>query len=178
MNLINRVFRPYLDRFMIVFTDDILIYTKGNTEHTKHLKLVLEKLRKHQLYAKFSKCQFWLDQISFLGHVVSTEGICLDPQNIFALSMWEQPRNVTEVRSLLGLDSYYRLFVQDFSVIALPLTKLTWKGVKFEWDENCEHSFQELKHHLTHAPVFAFLNDGGEFEIYSDAHSFQAWVVF
>ena len=100
--------------------------------------LSLKKLREHQLYAKFSKCQFWLDQVAFLGHVILAQGIQVDPQKVATIENWEQPQTVTEVRSFLGLAGYYRRFVKDFSVIALPLTRLTRKDVKFEWDDNCE----------------------------------------
>ncbi|XP_068315004.1 uncharacterized protein [Pyrus communis] len=155
MDLMNRVFQPYLDRFVIVFIDDILVYTKSKAEHVRHLTLVLKRLREHQLYAKFSKCQFWLDQVAFLGHIISAKGILVDPQKVSAVESWEQPRTVTEVRSFLGLAGYYRRFVKDFSVIALPLTRLTRKDVKFEWDDKCEQSSQQLKHCLTHAPVLA-----------------------
>ncbi|KAM1521892.1 hypothetical protein ACFX10_012067 [Malus domestica] len=169
MDLMNRVFRPYLDRFVIVFIDDILIFSKSVSEHKKHLRLVLERLSSEQLYAKFSKCQFWLTQISFLGHVVSAEGISVDPQKVSAITTWEQPRNVTEVRSFLGLAGYYRRFVKGFSAIALPLNKLTRKEVEFKWDEDCERSFQELKRCLTQAPVLTLPDDSGEFDIYTDA---------
>ncbi|TQD86597.1 hypothetical protein C1H46_027863 [Malus baccata] len=169
MRLMNEVFQEYLDRFVIVFIDDILVYSKSESDHIRHLNLVLRKLREHQLYAKFSKCQFWLDQVAFLGHVVSAQGIQVDPQKIAAVENWEQPRTNTEVRSFLGLAGYYRRFVQDFSMIALPLTKLTRKDVKFEWDDSCEQSFQQLKYCLTHAPVLILPDDNGNFEIYSDA---------
>ena len=169
MDLMNRVFRPYLDRFVIVFIDDILVYSKSVNEHRKHMRLVLERLRNNQLYAKFDKCQFWLTQVGFLGHIVSVERISVDPQKVAAVSNWEQPRNVTEVRSFLGLAGYYRRFIQNFSTIALPLTKLTRKGVKFEWDASCEQSFQELKRRLTQAPVLALPDDSGEFEVFTDA---------
>ena len=121
------------------------------------------------MYAKFNKCQFWLKQVAFLGHVISAQGIQVDPQKIAALESWEQPRTVTEVQSFLGLVCYYRRFVKDFSVIVLPLTRLTKKEVKFEWDKNCEQSFQQLKYCLTHAPVLTLPDDSGNFEIYSDA---------
>ncbi|XP_070660523.1 uncharacterized protein [Malus domestica] len=139
MRLMNEVFQQYLDKFVIVFIDDILVYSKSKADHIRHLNLVLKKLREHQLYAKFSK--------------LSAQGIQIDSQKIAAVENWEQPRTVTEVWSFLGLAGYYRRFVQDFSMIALPLTKFTRKDVKFEWDENCEQSFQQLKYCLTHAPV-------------------------
>ncbi|KAM2774297.1 hypothetical protein COP1_019197 [Malus domestica] len=169
MRLMNEVFQQYLDKFVSVFIDDILVYSKPKADHIRHLNLVLKKLREHQLYAKFSKCQFWLNEVAFLGHVVSAQGIQVDPQKIAVVENWEQPRTITEVRSFLGLAGYYRRFVQETSMIALPLTKLTRKDVKFEWDENCEQSFQQLKYCLTHAPVLVLPDDSGNFEIYSDA---------
>ncbi|CAL9012614.1 unnamed protein product, partial [Prunus brigantina] len=135
----------------------------------KHLEIVVGTLRRRQLYAKFSKCQFWLDRISFLGHVISAEGIYVDPQKIEAVMNWPQPTSVTEIRSFLGLAGYYRRFVEGFSVIAAPLTRLTRKGVKFEWSDECEKSFTELKTRLTTAPVLTLPDDSGNFVIYSDA---------
>ena len=131
MDLMNRVFGPYLDKFVTVFFDDILVYSSRKEEHAEHLRIVLQTLREHQLYAKFSKCQFWLDRVAFLGHVVSAEGISVDPQKIEAIVDWKPPTNVTEVRSFWGLASYYRKFVEGFSKIATPLTKLTRKEEKF-----------------------------------------------
>ncbi|XP_068319946.1 uncharacterized protein [Pyrus communis] len=145
------------------------VYSKSKSEHVRHLTLVLKRLRKHQLYVKFSKCQFWLDQVAFLGHVISAQGILMDRQKVVAVKKWEQPRTVIEVRSFLGLAGYYRQFVKNFFVIALPLTRLTRKDVKFEWDDNCEQSFQQLKYCLTHVPVLALPNDSGNFKVYSDA---------
>ena len=130
---------------------------------------MLKKLREHRLYANFSKCQFWLKEVAFLGHVISAQGIQVDSQKTTAVENWEQPKTVTVVRSFLSLAGYYRRFVQDFSILTLPLTRLTRKNVKFEWDENCEQSFQQLKYCLTHAPVLTLPDDGGNFEIYSDA---------
>ena len=112
------------------------MYSKSKADHAQHLSLVFKKLREHRLYAKFSKCQFWLDEVAFLGHVVSAQSIQVDPRKIAAVENWEQPRTVTEVRSFLGLAGYYRRFVKDFPIMALPLTKLTKKDVKFEWDDD------------------------------------------
>ena len=153
MDLMNRVFRPYLDRFVIVFIDDILVYSRSELEHERHLGLVLQTLRRHQLYAKFNKCEFWLSRVGFLGHVVSAGGIYVDPQKVEAVANWGQPTTVTEVRSFLGLAGYYRRFIEGFSKIAGPLHCLTRKGVKFEWSDRCKGSFQTLKEKLTSAPV-------------------------
>ena len=127
MDLMNRVFRPYVDKFVVVFIDDILVYSKDAQEHEQHLKIVLQTLREKKLYAKLSKCDFWLKEVSFLGHIVSTEGIIVDPTKIEAIVNWKPPRNVTEVRSFLGLVGYYRIFTRGFSVITSLLTKLLRK---------------------------------------------------
>ena len=127
MDLMNRVFRPYLDRFAIVFIDDILVYSRSEFEHERHLGLVLQTLRQYQLYAKFSKCEFWLSRVGFLGHVVSADGIYVDPRKVEAVENWEQPTMVTEVRSFLGLAGYYPRFIEGFSKIAGLVHCLTRK---------------------------------------------------
>ena len=169
MDLMNRVFQPYLDRFVIVFIDDILVYSGSSEEHSEHLRIVLQTLRERQLYAKLSKCQFWLDRVAFLGHVISAEGVSVDPQKIEAVVNWKPPKNVSEVRSFLGLAGYYRKFVEGFFKIAAPLTKLTRKDVKYDWVDACQKSFDELKGRLTSAPVLALPNGRYGFVVYSDA---------
>ncbi|KAA3465609.1 RNA-directed DNA polymerase-like protein [Gossypium australe] len=141
MDLMNRIFRPYLDRFVVVFIDNILIYSRDESEHVEHLRIVLQTLRDKELYAKFSKCEFWLREVRFLGHIISAEGIRVDPSNISAVVDWKPPRNVSEFRSFLGLAGYYRCFVKGFSMIATPMTRLLQKDVKFEWSEKCQRSF-------------------------------------
>ncbi|XP_028753420.1 uncharacterized protein LOC114713011 [Neltuma alba] len=115
MNYMNRIFRPYLDKFVVVFIDDILIYSQNEEERHEHLKIVLQALRKHKLYAKLSKCEFWLKEVKFLGYVVSAERVAVDPTKVDAVLKWKQLKSVTEVRSFLGLARYYRRFVQGFS---------------------------------------------------------------
>ena len=169
MDLMNRVFHPYLDRFVIVFIDDILVYSRSELGHERHLGLVFQTLRQYQLYVKFRKCEFWLSRVGFLGHAVSADGIYVDPQKVEAVANWEQPTTVTKVRSFLGLAGYYRRFIEGFSKIAGPLHCLTRKGVKFEWIDRCEGSFQTLKEKLTSAPVLTFPKGNEGFEVYSDA---------
>ncbi|KAL4388250.1 hypothetical protein GQ457_09G016270 [Hibiscus cannabinus] len=169
MDLMNRVFKPYLDKFVVVFIDGILIYSRNKDEHAEHLRIVLQILRERQLFAKFSKCEFWLSKVSFLGHVISAEGIKVDPKKIQTVIDWRPPKNVGEVRSFLGLAGYYRRFVKGFSTIALPLTKLLRKDQLFNWSENQQRSFDQLKQALTHAPVLVQPESGKEFTVYSDA---------
>ena len=125
MDLMNRVFKPFLDHFVIVFIDDILVYSKSREEHEYHLRIILQTMRNHKLYAKFSKCEFWLDHVTFLGHVVSKEGIMVDPKKVEAFQTWPRLTTVMEISSFLGLIGYYKRFVRDFSKISTPLTKLT-----------------------------------------------------
>ncbi|KAL0561191.1 hypothetical protein IC582_001612 [Cucumis melo] len=169
MDLMNRVFKDFLDSFVIVFIDDILIYSKTEAEHEEHLHQVLKTLRANRLYAKFSKCEFWLKKVSFLGHVVSSEGVSVDPAKIEAVTNWPRPSTVSEIRSFLGLAGYYRRFVEDFSHIAIPLTQLTRKGTPFVWSPTCESSFQELKQKLVTAPILTVPDGSESFVIYSDA---------
>ncbi|KAA3460520.1 DNA/RNA polymerases superfamily protein [Gossypium australe] len=164
----NRVFRQYLDRFVVVFIDDILIYSRNETEHAEHLRLVLQTLRDQQLYAKFSKCEFWMSEVSFLGHIVSTSGIRVDPNKISAILDWKPPKNSFEIRSFLGLAGYYRRFVKGFSMIGTPLIKVLQKDVKFEWTKKCQKSFDQLKAFLTEAPVLTQPETGKEFVVFSD----------
>ena len=169
MDLMNRIFQPYLDQFVIVFIDDILIYSGSKEVHEEHLRVVLQILRENQLYAKFSKCQFWLDSIAFLRHVISAEGVYVDPQKIEAIVNWKPPTKVTEIRSFLGLAGYYRKLVEGFSKLAAPLTKLTRKEEKFVWSEACQQSFDELKRKLTSAPVLTLPSGQDGYTMYCDA---------
>ena len=130
---------------------------------------MLQTLREHQLHAKLKKCEFWPEEVVFLGHVVSKEGIKVDPQKIRAIVDWPRPANVTEIRSFLGLAGYYRMFIKDFSKISSPLTNLLKKVVKFEWSSKCEEAFQELKSRLTSAPILTLPVEGEEYIVYSDA---------
>ena len=138
---------------VLVFLDDILVYSENEEEHEEHLRLTLQFLREHQLYTKVSKCDFYRDRIQYLGHVISKEGISVDPEKIVAIMNWPTPRNVTYVRSFMGAIGYYRRFIKGFLKVAHAITSLQKKGIKFEWTSRCEESFEQLKNILTSAPV-------------------------
>jgi hypothetical protein len=169
MTMMNKVFMEYLDKFVVVFIDDILIYSKDDAEHEKHLRLIMEKLREHKLYAKFSKCEFWLNKVGFLGHIISAEGVAVDPSKVASVTEWETPKNVGDIRSFLGLAGYYRRFIENFSKIARPMTELLKKEKKFIWTDACEASFQELKQRLVSAPVLCLPDIQKDFQVYCDA---------
>ncbi|KAK9119024.1 hypothetical protein Scep_017117 [Stephania cephalantha] len=169
MGLMHRVLRPYLDIYVIVFIDDILIYSMTREEYASHLRAVLTTLREHRLYAKFSKCDFWLSAVRFLGHVISDQGISVDSEKIRAIIDWRTPESAFDIRSFLGLAGYYRRLVQDFSSIASPMTRLTKKDVRFDWLEECEKAFWELKRRLTSAPVLTLPELGKSLSVYTDA---------
>ncbi|XP_072074016.1 uncharacterized protein [Arachis hypogaea] len=165
----TQVFRPFLDKFVVVFIDDILVYSKTAREHEEHLRIVLQILKERKLYTKLSKCEFWKEEVKFLGHVVSKGGIAVVPSKVEAVMEWERPTTVTKVRSFLGLAGCYRRFIEGFSRIALPMTKLTRKEVPFVWTSECEESFQTLKQRLTSAPVLILPEPHESFEVYCDA---------
>ncbi|GAU51960.1 hypothetical protein TSUD_417460 [Trifolium subterraneum] len=169
MEYMNRIFHSFLDKFVVVFIDDILVYSKSEEEHKEHLRIVLQVLKEKKLYAKLSKCEFWLEEVSFLGHVISSGGIAVDPAKVDAVTKWGTPESVSEIRSFLGLAGYYRRFIEGFSKMALPLTLLTRKDQAFVWDEKCEKSFQELKEKLTTAPVLILPDAKESFVVYCDA---------
>ncbi|WVZ75520.1 hypothetical protein U9M48_023565 [Paspalum notatum var. saurae] len=149
MQLMNSVFMDYLDNFVVVFIDDILIYSKTEAEHEEHLRLVLQRLREHKLYAKFSKCEFWIDEVRFLGHVVSKGGIAVDPSKVSAVTNWKVPEIPKEVRGFLSLAGYYQRFIENFSKIAKPMTSLLEKDAEFRWTNAQQAAFDELKKRLT-----------------------------
>jgi len=169
MEYMNPIFHPYLDQFVVVFIDNILVYSKSEEEHVEHLRIVLQVLKEKQLFAKLSKCEFWLGEVSFLGHVILRGGIAVDPSKIDAVMQWESPKSVFEVISFLGLAGYYRRFIEGFSKLALPLTQLTRKWQAYVWDPKCENSFLELKKRLTSAPMLILPNPKECFVVYCDA---------
>jgi hypothetical protein len=167
--LMNSVFMPELDKFVVVFIDDILVYSKSMEDHEEHLWVMLQRLRDHQLYTKFSKCEFWINEVPFLGHVISSEGIAVDPSKVRDVLDWEPPKFVHQVWSFLGLVGYYRRFILNFSNISKPITELLKKGTKYVWRKECDEAFQTLKKLLTTSPVLAQPNITKPFDIYCDA---------
>jgi hypothetical protein len=142
MYLMNKVFMEYLNKFVVMFIDDILVYSRSEEEH---LHLALQKLREHRLYAKLSKCEFWLKQVAFLGHIILKGGISMDPSKVQDVLSQNAPTSVDDIRSFLGLAGYYRRFIEGFLRISKPMTELLKKDKKFEWAFAYEASFQELK---------------------------------
>jgi hypothetical protein len=165
----NSVFMPELDKFVVVFIDDILIYSKNEEEHAQHLRIVLTRLREHQLYAKFSKCAFWLEEIQFLGYVLSANGITVDPTKVTNILEWKPPTIVHQVRSFLRLAGYYRKFIPDFSKLVKPITSLLKNDTKFNWSSRRNEPFQQLKVLLTTASVLAQPDIENPFDVYCDA---------
>ena len=172
MHLMQSIFGPHLDSFVIVFLDDILIFSKTLQEHRKHVRIVLELLRNNKLYAKKSKCEFFKQSISFLGHVVSGEGISMEKDKVKAIQEWPIPTNVAAIRSFLGLAGYYRRFVKDFSKLAMPLTDLLRTDVKFEWNKSQQQSFLQLKQSISSAPVLTLPDDSLPYIVSTDASGF------
>ncbi|GJU01300.1 putative reverse transcriptase domain-containing protein [Tanacetum coccineum] len=169
MDLMNSVCKPYLDKFVIVFIDDILIYSRNEKEHEEHLKTILEMLKKEELYAKFFKCEFWINTVKFLSHMIDSSGIHVDPAKIEAVKNWASPTTPSEIRQFLGLAGYYRRFIEGFSKIAKPMTKLTQKNQEFDWGEEQEEAFQLLKQKLCVAPILALPEGSEDFVVYYDA---------
>nr|GEX38659.1 putative reverse transcriptase domain-containing protein [Tanacetum cinerariifolium] len=169
MDLMNQVCKPYLEKFVIVFIDDILIYSKNEQEHGEYLKLILELFKKEKLYAKFSKCEFWILRVQFLGHVIDGRGIHVDPSKIEPVIDWASPKTPMEIHQFLGLAGYCRRFIEGFSKIAKPMIKLTQKKVIFDWGDKQEAAFQLLKQKLCSAPILALPKGAEDFVAYCDA---------
>ena len=164
-----KVYSTELDDPTIVFIDDILIYSRNEEEHANHLKIILELLIKKKLYAKFSKCEFWIKVVQFLRHLINSQRLHVDPAKIEAVKSWSSPTTPTEILQFLGLSGYYRRFIKDFSKIAKSLTILTQKDKKFDWGEDQETAFQILKQKLCEAPILALPEGNDDFVVYCDA---------
>nr|GFA79491.1 putative reverse transcriptase domain-containing protein [Tanacetum cinerariifolium] len=169
MDLMNRVCKLYLEKFVIVFIDDILIYSKLEEEHEVYVKTILDLLKKEKLYAKFSKCEFWLKVVQFLGHVVNRDGIHVDPSKVESVKNWKTPESSTKIRSFFGLAGYYRRFIENFSKIVKPLTLLTQKNKTYVWGDKQDEAFRILKEKLCNAPVLALPDGPNDYVVYCDA---------
>jgi hypothetical protein len=169
MYLVNKVVMEYLYKFIMVLINDILVYSRNEEEHKEHLCLILQKFRDHRMYVMLSKCEFWLKQVAFLGHVKSKGGISIDPSKIQDVLSWNMPTNVGDIQSFLGLAGYYRRFIEGFSKITKPMVKLLRKDNRFKWMPACEASLQELKKRLATAPVLVMPDMEKSFSIYYDA---------
>jgi RNase H-like domain found in reverse transcriptase/Reverse transcriptase (RNA-dependent DNA polymerase) len=165
----NEGLRPYLDRFCLVYLDDILIYSRTEKEHVEHLRIILDKLRVHKLYCKLSKCEFLRSHLSSLGHNISSDSIGVGERKFHAIRCWERPKNLVNVHGFPGLCDYYRRFVRNFSTIAGPLTNLTRKDVAFEWTPAQEAAFTQLKEALMNTPILRNSDSTLPFDVQTDA---------
>jgi hypothetical protein len=175
-SLMNDLFKPYLRKFVLVFFDDILIYSKNFTDHLKHLKLVMEIVKTHQLYVKLSKCAFGKQEVEYLGHLISEEGVKADPEKITAMTNWPIPKTPKALRGFLGLTGYYRKFVQGYGGIAGPLTSLL-KKESFQWNEGANIAFNRLKEVMTTPPILGLPDFSKPFLIECDASGEGLWAV-
>jgi len=164
----NEVLRPFLNDFIVVYLDDILVYSKSNEDHVIHLRKLFEKLREVKLYGKLEKCIFMNPTVAFLGYIVTREGVHVDPEKVKAVQTWSTPTNVHEVRIFHGLASFYRRFIKNFSTIMAPITELTKKG-GFEWGVNAQRAFEKVKDMLCNAPVLVLPDFDKVFEVECDA---------
>jgi hypothetical protein len=169
MYLMNGVFMDYLYKFVVVFIDDILIYSQNEEEHEEHLKMALQQLREHQSYAKLSKCEFWISEVMFLGHIINQDGLVMDPKKVVDILDWKAPRDVRGIKSFIGMARYYWCFIEGFSKIARPMTTLLAKKVEFKWTPKCQESFEVLKKKLTTSPMLILPNVHKPFSVYYDA---------
>jgi hypothetical protein len=174
----NNIFGEWLDDFVVVYIDDILVYNNSMEEHVEHLRKVFQRLRKNKLYVKFKKCKFRVTKVDFLGHRITQEGLKMDDHKVKTISDWEPPRSVLALRSFLRLVSYYCKFIKNFARIVTPLTNLLKKSSKtYEWDEACNEAFETLKGILVKAPMLQSPNFDKDFEIHFDASDFAIGVV-
>jgi hypothetical protein len=169
MNMMNSVFMDYLDKFVVVFIDDILIYSQSEAEHADHLRMVLQRLREHQLYAKLSKCEFWISEVLFLGHIINKEGLAMDPKKVADILNWKAPTDARGIKSFIGMAGYYRRFIEGFLKIVKPRTALLGNKVEFKWTQKCQEAFEALKEKLTTAPVLVLPDVHKPFSVYCDA---------
>jgi hypothetical protein len=159
----------YLDKFIVVFIDDILVYSQNEQEHEEHLRKVLQRLQHCQLYAKLSKCEFWISEVLLLGHIINQEGLAVDPKKVAAILDWKAPKDARGMKSFIGMTDYYRRFIEGFSKIARPMTALLAKKVEFKWTLACQKFFETLKEKLTIATILILPDVHKSFSVYCGA---------
>ena len=175
--LVQDILKPLLDKSVIVYIDDILIFSKNDQEHQEHIRQVFKLLREHKLYGKVSKCEFFKKSVAYLGHIISDEGISTDPQKVEAIKAWPIPKNLKELQSFLGICNYYQRFIPHYSGIATPLTNLTHKNTEYQWTSQAQEAFEELKDLLTRAPVLCIPDPLKPFTVTTDASGFAIGAV-
>src|ERR1035438_8123158 len=177
-HMMNDIFQDLLDVCVIIYIDDILVYSNNQGEHDKHVKIILERLRQHGLFAKLEKCSFDEDSVEFLGYIILPNGVHMDPKKVETILSWATPRSVHDIQSFLGFGNFYHLFVKDFSTITAPLTSLTCKDkVPFKWNSQAQSSFEALKSAFTTVPVLAHVDPGQPFIIEMDASDFAISAI-
>ena len=175
--VMNRLFSKQLHKYVVIYLDDILVFSKTPEEHVQHLREVLSILRDNRLYAKLSKCDFNMPQVLYLGHVVSRDGLQVDPKKVATVKDWPVPKDIHELRCFLGLTNYFRSFIQGYSTRVMPLTRLQSPKNPFVWDDACQKAFDGVKHDLTHAPVLKSPDLAQPFELVTDACDFGIGAV-
>jgi hypothetical protein len=169
INLMNSVFMDYIDKFVVVFIDDILIYSQSEEEHVDHLKTVLQRLREHRLYAKLSKCEFWIDEVMFLGHIINKDGLVVDSNKVADILNWKAPTDARGIKSFIGMAEHYQRSIEGFSKISRQMTALLANKVEFKWTQKCQEAFEALKEKLTTTPVLVLPDVHKLFLVYCDA---------
>ena len=177
MTLMNDVFHKYLDEFVVIYLDDILVYSHTKEKHLDHLRVVLQTLRQHKLFGKISKCEFMKRRVEYLGHVISEKGVSVDQHKVEAIRNWIPPKTVAELRSFLGLASYYQKFVEGFSTVATSLTQLLYKNTPYVWTDKQQTAFDELKRRLTTTLVLLVADPDKPFIVTTDASDYAIGAV-
>ena len=176
-SVMNDIFRPYLGKFVLVYLDDILIFSKTPEEHIEHVRKVMEVLRHNRFYVKAKKCTFMKEELLYLGHIIGEDGIRPDPAKVAAIKEWAIPKDKHQLRSFLGFGNYFRKFIQGYSKLVAPLTRLTGDKVSFEWTPPCQEAFDGVKWNLTHAPTLALADSSKPYELIADASGFALGAV-
>jgi hypothetical protein len=175
--MINDVLHDYLDKCVIIYLDDILVYSTTREQHTKDVRNILKKLRQHKLWAKLEKCKFYQDSVEFLGYIITREGIKMDEKKVESVLSWPTPKTVKDIQAFLGFANFYRRFIRSYSKIITSITRLLRKNVPFEWDDNCDKAFNTLKTAFTMAPILTHYSPDQPVIIETDASDFAIAAI-